>query len=248
MREQLETKIIHFIQEYRRSLALPAFWGVPVIRYGDACDPRFHDLSQAVGTKHHLPQDYLPNARTVLSYFIPFRREVAISNQVGETCSSLWAQAYIHTNAMAVALQAYLVEYILALGFDAAIPTGTGMISKEDPRSRWSQRHVAYLAGHGTFGLNNMLISDQGCVGRYFSLVTTLPVDPDPVIKEVRCLYKRDGLCGQCVNQCPNGALTINGFNRFRCLQQCLINEKRFPGADVCGKCVVNLPCSFTIP
>ena len=248
MRERIEAEMIHFIQEYQRTLALPHLWQQPIIKYGDAFDPRFQELSQAVGTRHHLPQDYLPKATTVLSYFLPFQREVAVSNQGGGTCSPLWAQAYLYTNTMAAALHRHLVEYIRTLGFEAAIPTGTGMISHQEPRSHWSQRHVAYLAGQGTFGLNNMLISDRGCVGRYFSLVTTLPLAPDPVVTAERCLYKRNGTCGQCVNRCPVEALTVGGFDRFRCLDQCLINDRLFPGADVCGKCVVDVPCSFAIP
>ena len=122
------------------------------------------------------------------------------------------------------------------------------MIGMDNPKSRWSQRHVAYLAGHGTFGINNMLISDVGSVGRYFSLVTAMDIEPDLPVREERCLWKQDGSCGLCVKRCVAGALTETGFDRFRCLEQCLVNMERYPGADVCGKCTVELPCSYEIP
>lgn len=32
--------------------------------------------------------------------------------------------------------------------------------------SEWSHRHAAYIAGLGIFGINNMLITNKGCVGR----------------------------------------------------------------------------------
>ena len=134
------------------------------------------------------------------------------------------------------------------LGYNAAVPVDAGMISMEEPRSRWSQRHVAYLAGHGSFGKNNMLISDKGSVGRYFSVVTALNVTPDVPVLQERCLWKQDGSCGLCMSRCHAGALTEAGFDRFRCLEQCLVNMKRYPGADVCGKCTVELPCSYQIP
>jgi epoxyqueuosine reductase QueG len=84
--------------------------------------------------------------------------------------------------------------------------------------------------------------------GRYFSVITTLPLTPDPVITEERCLFKRDVSCGLCVKRCPANALTEEGFDRFRCLERCLVNDALYPGADVCGKCAVSLPCSHEIP
>ena len=107
------------------------------------------------------------------------------------------------------------------------------MISEENPRSRWSQRHVAYLAGHGTFGLNNMLISDAGSVGRYFSIVTGLELPVGGPVLQERCLWKQDGSCGLCVQRCEAGALTTESFDRFKCLARCLENMQKYPGADV---------------
>ena len=134
------------------------------------------------------------------------------------------------------------------MGAAAAVPNDAGMIGMDNPKSRWSQRHVAYLAGHGTFGKNNMLISDAGCVGRYFSIVTALDVTTDAPVRQERCLWKIDGSCGLCMKRCETGALTETEFDRFKCLEQCLVNMKRYPGADVCGKCTVELPCSYEIP
>jgi len=150
---------------------------------------------------------------------------------------------------MALWVNDRLVELIQnEMGTSAAVPNDAGMISMDNPRSRWSQRHVAYLAGHGTFGLNNMLISDAGAVGRYFSVVTALDVPTDAPVSEERCLWKRDGSCGLCMKRCAAGALTAEGFDRFKCLEQCLVNMQKYPGADVCGKCTVELPCSYEIP
>lgn len=64
------------------------------------------------------------------------------------------------------------------------------MVDKEHIYSNWSQRHVGYIAGLGTFGLNNMLITDQGTCGRFYSLITNLPVEPDQPLQEERCLWK----------------------------------------------------------
>jgi hypothetical protein len=42
-----------------------------------------------------------------------------------------------------------------------------------------------------------------------------------------------------------------NGFNRHACYAQCLCNAERYQElglADVCGKCLINLPCSYQSP
>ena len=249
MRQVLEEKIWRLIQEYCREKALPILWRKPIVRFADATNPGFSELQQIVTPEHHLPRDFLPGAKNVLSWFLPFLPEVGKNNLEGALSSSQWADAYLVTNKMAARVNEQLVQFIRTeLGADAAVPTDAGMISMDNPRSRWSQRHVAFLAGQGTFGKNNMLISDAGSVGRYFSVVTTLEVNPDQPITKERCLWKQDGSCGLCMKRCEAGALTETGFDRFRCLEQCLKNMGRYPGADVCGKCTVELPCSYKIP
>ena len=249
MRQIMEEKIWLLIQEYCREKGLPILWRKPIVRFADANTTGFLQLKETVDPEHHVPRDFLPDANNVLSWFLPFLPELGADNLPGTLSSPRWADAYLVTNEIAAWVNEQLVQFIREkLNADAAVPTDAGMISMDNPRSRWSQRHVAYLAGHGTFGKNNMLISDAGAVGRYFSIVTTLEVNPDQPQTEERCLWKQDGACGLCMKRCEAGALTEAGFDRFKCLDQCLKNMERYPGADVCGKCTVELPCSYKIP
>jgi len=244
MKKKFEAMIWDLMEQYSKELQVPNMWEKPIVKFADAKDPKFAKLRELVVPDHYIPTDYLADAVTVLSYFLPFKREIPQTNVDGVECSKVWADAYLITNDMFGYINEHLTGYIRAIGYDAAIPQNAGMISLEVPKSRWSQRHVAYIAGHGTFGLNNMLISDKGSVGRYNSIVTTLDVEADAIPVEERCLYKKDGSCGLCVTRCMTGALTTDGFDRFKCLAMCLENDKKYPGADVCGKCTVELPCS----
>jgi len=249
LRQKLEKKIWQLILEYCHEKDLPVIWAEPIVRFADAWHPGFLQLRQIVDPQHYVPEDYLSGAKNVISWFLPFLPEIGKNNRGKGLCSQQWAEAYLVTNEMAVWISEQLAMYIQdEWNTDAAVPFDVGMIGMDNPRSRWSQRHVAYLAGHGTFGKNNMLISDAGSVGRYFSIVTALDVTPDKPIAEERCLWKRDGSCGLCMKRCESGALTEAGFDRFKCLTQCLENMARYPGADVCGKCTVELPCSYGIP
>lgn len=249
MRQSFTEKLWQLILDDCSAYDQAVIWKKPIIRFADADDPYFPFLRELIRSDHHLPQDFLPGAKTVVSWFLPFIPEIGQSNRNGELCSDAWANAYLVTNAMAARVNVKLTDYIRdTWDADSAVPRDAGMLGRDVPWSLWSQRHVAYLAGHGTFGMNNMLISDEGCVGRYFSIVTELEIKPDATVTDQRCLYKIDGSCGLCITRCPAGALTQDGFDRYCCMAHCQRNEKDHPGAQVCGKCLVELPCSYRNP
>lgn len=80
-------------------------------------------------------------------------------------------------------------------------------------------RRLAFLAGLGFFGKNQMLINDD--FGSYFFIgwiECSLKLECDSPIKK-SCLG-----CGKCVKSCPGGALS-NGFNISRCASH--ISQKK---------------------
>lgn len=248
MRKRLEEAVKGFMDEYRAEKRLPALWQPPRLRLGNARHPRLAELrSEAVVSEHFLPEDFLPGATTIVSYYLPFRREVGESNRGGQMASDLWGLAYRATNAMAAELNPVLARLLEREGFRAAVPENIGY-SRDTLTSRWSQRHIAWLCGHGTFGVNNMLITDQGCCGRYFSIVADLPVEHDDIAVGENCTYKKKGACLACVKRCVNDALQTSGFDRHRCFAACSDNARQQQGAFICGKCVVGVPCSFRNP
>jgi epoxyqueuosine reductase QueG len=242
----IDDAVRRFISDYLEERGLENIWRTPDVKYADAAHPGFRDLKKLVLESHFMPEDFLPTPRTVISYFLPFVEPLAAENVNGRQASDSWARAYNVTNEMAVHLNDHLVKAVNDLGYRAAVPQNIGTL-RDVLKSRWSQRHVARLAGHGTFGLNNMMITEQGCTGRFFSVVADLPVVPDAVVTRERCLYKRNGTCGVCAARCVAGALTPRGFDRWKCGKMCGENEIA-KGASVCGKCVVGIPCSFRCP
>lgn len=206
------------------------------------------DSREIISPTHYLPQDFLSDCTVVLSYFLPFEDKIGFRNEKGENPDPVWITAYLETNELFSALNYYLIGLCRQWGYSAITPAPAGMVDKEHIYSNWSQRHVAYAAGLGTFGLNNMLITDQGTCGRFYSLITNLPVKADLPVKEERCLYKTSGICGQCVGQCPIHAFMPDyRFDRKRCEAHLSELEQQF-GGDACGKCVVGLPCTYQNP
>jgi len=123
--------------------------------------------------------------------------------------------------------------------------------------STWSERHAAYAAGLGTFGLCDGLITPVGKAVRCGSVVARIDVSPTerPYGKHTEyCLFLTEGSCGLCIERCPVGAVTKNGHDKEKCLAHvdgiCVEFAKTHYDLDinVCGLCQTGVPCESGIP
>lgn len=251
MQKLIETIIRSFVEDYPANNNLPKLWQRPLVAFAQARDERFLRLKDSVSPTHAMPWELLPNAETVIVYFIPFIKMVGESNIEHRFSSRMWAETYIKTNKLINELNSLLQQGLKSRGYQTAPIQATHNFNETTLISDWSHRHVARIAGLGEFGLNNMLITESGCCGRLGSLITDLPIEPLPAEEKHYCLFYKNGSCGQCVKHCPNQALTFAGFDRHRCYETCLENAEEYSAlglADVCGKCTVGLPCSYRNP
>lgn len=248
MKKIIENLIVDFAETYMKQNQLQNIWRQPLVGFADAFDPYIRRLSSIVTEEHRMPEEFLSSANVVIAYFLPFTEMVANTNikVPDNSASKMWSQGYKYTEEIVSQINLFLVQQIEKMGYKAVIPSDIGM--REDIlKSNWSHRHIAYAAGLGTFGINNMLITKQGCCGRYHSIIADIPVEPDSHVKGEYCLYKSKGICKKCVENCFSGALTINGFNRYKCWAECKKNLDVY-GVDVCGKCTTGIPCAFRAP
>ena len=251
MKTAIRAEIEHFVSTYQHEKKTRTGWATPLIGFASAADPRFSELKNAVSPTHALPHDLLDEAASVVAFFLPFEKTLSKSNREGRFASEDWAVAYIETNQLIHDLSVRMKAFLEERGFATHIIPATHNFDKKKLISDWSHRHVAKIAGLGNFGLNNMLITERGCCGRVGSFITAASFEPDPPSEEETCLYHYDQSCGLCAARCVNGALQLDRFDRHRCYEMCLLNQDRFESlgtADVCGKCVVALPCSHTNP
>lgn len=249
MRDYIISLINGYVKEYKVPEGSKTEWREPVIGFASASDPLFLKLKELVAPDHKLPKEILPSAETVITYFIPFSNMLIKTNRTGGSCSREWAQAYMDTNKMLGEIAVFLVAKIKEKGFDGK--TVGWNFNTEKLISDWSQRHVAYIAGLGTFGINNMLITEKGSTGRYGSIVTSLKIESDKRPDTEFCMYKHNGSCGVCVDKCAAGALKTDGFDRKKCYDMCLANGdlyKELGDAEACGKCLTMVPCSLINP
>jgi epoxyqueuosine reductase QueG len=239
MRSWITEFIRREVEEYH-----PDIHREPLVGFADADHPGFRMLRQKVRPSHHLPTELLEGARTVVVFFIPFSREVVCSNRMDIQVSRKWAEAYIETNRLIKRISIGLTSKLGEMGVGCRwIPPTHDF----DPRrlvSRWSHKHVAYLCGLGSFGINQQLITPSGCAGRLGSLVLEMDLNHLPAgpMHEDLCLHKKGIQCLECVSSCPVDALTHDGMDKSRCYRWLLEVDRRFsdlPVTDVCGKCSV---------
>lgn len=230
----------------------------PLIGIAAADDPEFDALlrPEVIGPHFRLPKQWLANAMSVISFFLPLTDQVVESNQLDPRMpSDEWMHARIEGQEYINALSMHLVGQLEAVGYQAIAPAlhpdfkawnmpGPDGIAFS---SNWSERHIAHVAGLGTFGLSSGLITARGMAGRFGSIITSLALPADSRLyhgHDDYCTY-----CGVCARRCLAGSISSEaGRDKIPCadfLGMVLHAHKPHYG---CGKCQVAVPCARGIP
>jgi epoxyqueuosine reductase len=231
----------------------------PIVAFASADDPLFVKLKEpdVVGPTHTLPTDWVSDANTVISYFLPINNQLVETNYSGTSSSEDWVYVRFYGEDFNNRLRQVIVSTLQAEGYSAVAPLISSGYSVKNFRSNWSERHVAFIAGIGSFGLNRGIITEKGLAGRLGSVITNLVLEPTVrTYKEIneRCPWYDQNKCGECIKRCPSGALTPEGKDIAKCdnFLKNIEGEKiraiyGFPFSP-CGKCFVNVPCESQIP
>lgn len=250
--EWLRNEIREFVTRWRAEQEAENYWLDPQVGVLSAKDPMLAELRRVVDPEHAMPHEILEGADSVIVFFLPFQRWLGEQNdQHGLLAARSWAESYTTTNRLIGAINLHLKDCLAENGHSAATTPPTHNFDEQKLVSRWSHKHLAYIAGLGTFGHNHLLITAAGCCGRLGSLVTSMPLPATQRPNEEWCLLKAGRRCHACVTKCKYGALHKTHFDRQICYQQCLNNDVHYadlPVVDVCGKCACEVPCSYQIP
>jgi epoxyqueuosine reductase len=186
------------------------------------------------------PRAIYPETQSVIVIGLP------VSLPVLETAPSIWYHELYKTVNNLLDENAYRIALSLTRsGFPSvAVPRdGYGSITvlKERPVAFFSHRHAAYLAGLGSFGTNNMLLTREfGPRIRFTSIFTTAEIPPDPVMEENLCTK-----CQRCSTSCPVKALGGGGYpsditDKSACSIRSEALSRRF--VSPCGICIKVCP------
>ena len=251
----------------------PAF-GQPLVGVAAGDDPLWAEYKNHVGEFHWTPGEAFalafpgetpPAAELrVISWVLPQTPATRTDHRgQREYPSERWARARIMGEEYVNnGLRTFLVETLAAGGVRACAPVLMPEWSRMESEayvfaSKWSERHAAYAAGNGTFGLCDGLITPVGKSMRVGSVIVRLelPVTPRPYSSHREyCLYFNSGTCGKCAKRCPAGALTKERHDKRKChayvrgvTAPYVQAQFHFAGYG-CGFCQVGVPCESGIP
>ncbi len=100
-------------------------YDAPIFAVGDASDPMFEGLRrpEAVGPQFRLPGEWLPDAKRVVSFFLPFSREIKRSNETQRSePSPQWLHGRIEGQRFLMNFARRLCDALEAAGEKALIP------------------------------------------------------------------------------------------------------------------------------
>ena len=246
----IEKEITNIIDDKIAKLDRPDLFRRPLVAFSSAADEKYTKLKEIIGQWHLTPKEVLPGAKSVISYFVPFAKNVVLQPKAVKDGAPLWEEAYTIINSyfddISEAVSNYLTEY----GFSAKTIHATHTYDPKDLKSMWSHRSAAAIAGLGVFGANRMLITEKGSGGRFCSVLTSAELKKKQTPIRKKCLYTAGGSCGLCFKICPVKALAAGGIDIFSCQDELDKNDmlqRKNTGytADTCGKCISVCPVAY---
>jgi epoxyqueuosine reductase QueG len=172
-----------------------------------------------------------------------------------------WARARIFGEMVNSQLRRELVASLTADGYQAVAPVLIPQWSTKTSEpyviaSTWSERHIAYASGLGTFGLCDGLITPKGKAVRLGSVVVRgrVPATLRPYTHhQAYCPFFSDGSCGECIDRCPVKAISKAGHDKLKCdrhLERTKAYVKEHYGFEGygCGLCQTGVPCESHVP
>lgn len=282
--EVLEQLIKNFIKESdlnrRTQLDYGVYWDEPLVGFASGNDPLFFEYKTLIGPFHQTPREIIAAALrekgrglflseidriSIITWVLPASEDTRRSNvKEKEFPSRLWAYTKHFGEACNNALRRHVVSFLEDMGYLAIAPvllpsSRTFRDEKAGWASPWSERHIAYACGLGTFSLNDGLITPKGMAVRIGSVVTLLKLPPSE--KRYRhykenCLFFRNEACGKCISRCPAGAITEKGHDKDKCQKytdsEALKVKQLEYGLEnpppSCGLCQTGVPCESEIP
>ena len=81
--DDLRDIITDYVAQYPEKSGVNSFWRPPLLAAAPA-DDRFDILPKIAADDHALPKDLMPSAKSVVVFFVPFVKDLAVENHKGD--------------------------------------------------------------------------------------------------------------------------------------------------------------------
>ncbi len=222
----------------------------PIVAVAKADDPLFLKLKEEgiIGPTYLTPLEWFPEGKAVISYFLPFTKEVRESNRPLIQLPSIpWLYGTTEGDALIDEARKFLIDTVENIGGKAMSPLFDERYGGSDYVRNWSERHTAFISGLGTFGLNTSLITKLGSAGRIGSVIVDLELEATE--RPYKDIYEYCSRCYACFKRCPVNAIDETGKNHISCEKFVYgFTATVFSPRNGCGKCQTAVPCECKIP
>lgn len=186
------------------------------------------------------PLSILPTAKSVIVIGVPLQKAI-----LATAPSIYYKSLYDTVNILLDQAGERIALELGAEGFDAVYVPRDGYHGlaglKMYQSAFFSHRHAAYLAGMGTFGINNAILTpDHGPRMRFTSIITSAELPSGGPMKRELCIK-----CRKCTKACPGEAIGDKPYpesvvRKERCLE--VSAELAAKGISPCGRCIAVCP------
>ncbi|PLX99556.1 MAG: 4Fe-4S ferredoxin [Desulfuromonas sp.] len=248
-------------------------WNTPLVGFAAGSDPLFASYKELIGEFYWSPAEVMQLAYpdenfaaedlSIICWVLPQTAStLADQRREDRLPASRWVHSRHYGEKFNEHLRARLRDLFITAGIKAAAPVirpefGYCQSPTCGLASNWSERHTAFVAGLGTFGLSDGFITERGKAVRIGSVVINARITPD--IRRfnthtANCLWYAKGTCGACIKRCPVDAISPAGHDKKACFEY--IRGVTAPYSEQllgawetpCGLCQVKIPCECRNP
>src|SRR5512133_3663776 len=97
---EIKDKIESIIKEAASNPVTETRYREPLIGYASASDPIFDEMKKIIGPHHLHPKEIFPEAKTVVSFFLPFEKELVKLNWRSQGPVKEWIQSKGETDSL----------------------------------------------------------------------------------------------------------------------------------------------------
>lgn len=248
-----------YIQEINEEVI---YFDKPITGFSSASDPIYDTYKdpQIIGPRYMTPREWMPQARTVISVIMPFTEQIRVSTrQCPREPSIQWLYSRVEGHAFMQHFMRNLAGRLREKDILCIIPTEDERYARY-PREypcgdqlnrhmeiNWSERHAAFAAGLGTFGLSRCLITSRGTAMRTISCIINKEIEPSP--RPYQDYMEYCTRCGACISRCPVDAISYEySKNNIKCADWNGYLKEKFKPRYGCANCMTAVPCESCMP